>query len=382
MDVCEVAIAYRRAGLCVLPAIPDEKRPALSSWKAYQTRLPTEAEVSRWFGEREAICLLCGAASGNLEMIDFDLAGEAFEPWYQRVASARSALLERLVIEQSPSSGWHVAYRCRSPVSGNLKLAQRKQVVEGQDGVVIHGKTYRPRKDAGGTWHVILTLIETRGEGGLFLCAPTPGYELVQGDFTELPVLTEAERELLLEAAWSLNEYVPEPVDYSKSTSDPSEGRPGDDFNQRGDVHAVLSRHGWTLVKAGENEYWRRPGKTSGWSATLKEGLFYVFSTSASPFKEDRAYSPFAVYALLEHGGDYAAAASALHTQGFGVNSAATTGVDLSRIVGTTNSAAEPEREVGPEDPGPIPNRCFEFRASSPRSWTCAWKRPPIPTRR
>ena len=32
----------------------------------------------------------------------------------------------------------------------------------------------------------------------------------------------------------------------------------------------------------GENEYWRRPGKDKGWSATLKDRVFYVFSSSAA----------------------------------------------------------------------------------------------------
>ena len=36
------AIEYLNAGLCVLPAILEEKRPALTSWKQYQQRLPTE----------------------------------------------------------------------------------------------------------------------------------------------------------------------------------------------------------------------------------------------------------------------------------------------------------------------------------------------------
>jgi predicted DNA-binding transcriptional regulator AlpA len=44
-------------------------------------------------------------------------------------------------------------------------------------------------------------LIETRGEGGLFLCAPTPGYTLLQGTFANVPLLTAAERETLIEAA-------------------------------------------------------------------------------------------------------------------------------------------------------------------------------------
>ncbi len=215
-------------------------------------------------------------------MLDFDLGGEAFQAWYESVEANDPSLLGRLVIEQSPSGGWHVVYRCQAPVCGNLKLAQRRQLVAGPDEVTIGGKGFRPRQDTDGAWHVLLTLIETRGEGGLFLCAPTPGYELFQGDFAELPVLTESEREVLLEAAWALNEYVPQPVELALPTGAPPEGRPGDDFNERGDITAVLAKHGWTIAKAGDNQYWRRPGKTIGWSATLKDRVFYVFSSSAA----------------------------------------------------------------------------------------------------
>jgi hypothetical protein len=363
MTHIETAWAYLRAGLCVLPARLEEKRPALPGWKPYQSRLPREDELVRWFGEHSAFCLIAGAVSGNLEMLDFDLGGEAFQPWYEQVQKADAALLDRLVIEQSPSGGWHVVYRSGAPVCGNLKLAQRRQLVDGPDEVTIRGKTYRPRKDADGRWSILLTLIETRGEGGLFLCAPTPGYELLQGDFTELPVLTEPQRDLVLSAAWSLNEHVPEPAgpappsgrDCQPPTGEPPDGRPGDDFNARGDVHAVLQRHGWKLVKGGDNEYWRRPGKSAGWSATLKDGAFFVFSTSAAPFEPEHAYSPFAIYALLEHGGDYAAAASALRSEGFGDEPSEPTDVDISRIVAPSQDAVEPDEPSVPEESRPIP---------------------------
>src|SRR5690606_25763319 len=109
-------------------------------------------------------------------------------------------------------------------------------------------------------------------------------------------------------------------------------GRPGDEFNERGDVREVLLRHGWELVRGGENEYWRRPGKEQGWSATLRGGVLYVFSSNAAPFEPDRAYAPFTVFALLEHGGDFGAAAAALRTQGFGQD-ADDGDVDLSHLM-------------------------------------------------
>jgi hypothetical protein len=188
--IADAARAYLSAGLCVLPARRAEKRPAVGRWKQYQKRLPTEAELSAWLANNpDAVCILCGQASGNAEILDFDARGELFDRWCAKVRTAAPGLLERLVLSRTQSDGRHAVYRCIAAVSGNLKLAQRK----------VGDK--------------VVTLIETRGEGGLFLCAPTDGYEVIQGDLANLPVLTEAERDVLLQAAWELNEYLPPVVD-------------------------------------------------------------------------------------------------------------------------------------------------------------------------
>jgi hypothetical protein len=74
--------------------------------------------------------------------------------------------------------------------------------------------------------------------------------------------------------------------------------------------------------------YLARPGKTDeGWSASLGHvapGVLFVFSTNAAPFEGPRGdkpgtgYSPFAIYALLEHRGDFKAAARTLGEAGYG----------------------------------------------------------------
>jgi hypothetical protein len=333
MSHLDVALARLRAGLCVLPARTDSKRPALRGWKAYQERRPTEDEVRTWFGEDGPMCIVTGEVSGQLEMIDFDAGGECFERWSELVRSEIPETFTRLVIERTPSGGRHVVYRSESTISGSFGLAKRRVAVPNASPVVLYGKTYVPRK-VGDVFEVILTLIETRGEGGLFLCDPSPGYELVQGEFQSVPTISEADRETLLRAAWSLDELPPMALP-DLPPGDPF-GRPGDDFNDRGDVREILERHGWVCVHGGENEYWRRPGKGNGWSATLKAGVFYVFSANAAPFEPNRGYSKFAVLAQLEHGGDFRAAATALRTQGFGQQVVPDPGVDLSKITKPT----------------------------------------------
>jgi len=215
------------------------------------------------------------------------------------------------------------------------------------------------------------------------LCAPTPGYELIQGHLANLPVLTVDERDVLLQAAWELNEYPPPVVDGPAGAApvgatlarvakiDPQAAtgttdRPGDDFNDRGEVRTVLEKHGWTLVRGGENEYWRRPGKESGTSATLKDRVFYVFSSNAAPFEPNRAYSQFSVYALLACDGDYEQAARSLREHGFGSDSPAdnTTGADISAIVKACGPQPPDDSDSADEghdiaDPGPIPEHLF-----------------------
>ena len=194
------------AGLCALPAIRrgDEKRVALAKWKPYQVRLPNMDELGSWFGEHtDAICIVCGCVSGNLEMIDFDLSGAAFDAWKQAVNEQMPGLLDRLIIETTPSGGFHIVYRCDEAVSGNMKLASRVIETDGPEPITIGAKDYTPRKTNGGQWQVTITMIETRGEGGLFLCDPSNGYKLIQGELIAPPMITSDERDILLGCAWT-----------------------------------------------------------------------------------------------------------------------------------------------------------------------------------
>ncbi len=317
------ALAYRESGLSVLPAKRLEKRPALHGWKDYQQKIPPAEQLFEWFSKFEdAICVVTGQVSGNLEMLDFDRGGDRFEAWKEQIPPE---LLARLVIESSQSGGKHVIYRCSEPINGNMKLAMGFR-----DGALV-------------------TLIETRGEGGLFLCAPTLGYSIEQSSLLEIPVLTPQERETLLETAWSLNEYLPT-ADVPADSQFVPENRPGDDFNNRGDIRVLLIKHGWTLVKKAENELWRRPGKSNGWSASLKDKSFYVFSGNAAPLEPNRAYSPFSVYAWLEHGGDFEMAARMLRQQGYGGDPSSTI---LASLV--DHPDIETQKIEMPIDPGPMP---------------------------
>lgn len=299
----KAASVFLELGLSVIAAHKD-KTPC-GPWKAFQTeRADQHALAAKIQSEANAIALVCGAVSGNLEMIDFDLKGELYAAWAEVVMAEAPGLLERLVIEKSQSGGWHVIYRCPGlTIPGNSKLALRGIETPDANEVEIAGKRYKPI-EIDGHFYAVVTLIETRGEGGYFLCTPSPGYALTQGLISQMVAIAPNERAILIRAAQSLNEWV-NPKDirgHVHNSPQAGEEQPGEAYNQRGDIRDILKKHAWAACgQRGDIEQWRRPGKTHGTSASLLGGkVFYVFSTNAAPFDAECAYSPFGVYTVLE----------------------------------------------------------------------------------
>ncbi|MBL9118590.1 MAG: AAA family ATPase [Phycisphaerae bacterium] len=324
----DAANRYLAAGISVIPCrrVGGDKRP-LVGWTEYTERRPTPQELETWFGRPSAstaMAIVCGKASGNVEVIDFDCGGEDFEPWRNHVRSLAPGLLDRLVVQRTPSGGAHVLYRTGGSVPRSRKLAC-KRVETDEPSVERYGKRYATVAAPDGDRCATITSIETRGEGGIALCCPSVGYGLLQGAISDLPLISSQDRDTLVKAAMSFDQRLrsAEPARAAGPSSGQPEwarNRPGDDYNRRGDVHSVLVRAGWTFVETADdgNEHWCRQGKVKGTSATFNGSHFYVFSTNAPPFEPDTQYTPFAVYALLEHGGDFGVAARELARLGYG----------------------------------------------------------------
>jgi hypothetical protein len=103
---------------------------------------------------------------------------------------------------------------------------------------------------------------------------------------------------------------------FSGQTSDI---RPIDAFLANQTFADVLTPFGWKLTHTrGSVEYWQRPGKKAtdrSHSATVGHNghnILYVFSSSAQPFEPETGYSLATAYVLLNHDGDFKAAAQAL----------------------------------------------------------------------
>src|SRR5919108_2445157 len=116
-DVLQTALTLTRAGLSPIP-IGAHKRPAITSWKAYQTRLPTPEEWIAWEASRRCgLAVVLGPVSRNAEVIDID-DPSVLRPWYDLVEAMAPGLVARLVIVKTPTDGRHLYYRCPG-IEGN-----------------------------------------------------------------------------------------------------------------------------------------------------------------------------------------------------------------------------------------------------------------------
>ena len=321
----DVRSAYK-AGLTLLPVAEDgTKRPALPEWKTYQHQRPTPDLMRQWnFADRAGFGMVAGPVSGHCESWDFDCA-ETFGALLDAAAATGLAdVIQRI----------RDGYEDRTPNGG------RRWIVRYPPDVTWSDTVYARRPGRPGADKPVDTLIETTMFAVL---APSHGavhpsgrpYERVSGSFATIAAYSAEERTDLIALARSFDQ-LPRRAAAPPPTMNGT--RPGDDFNGRATWREILMPHGWTEAGTrGALEYWRRPGKTYGISASTNgdTGLLWMF-TSSTEFAPDVSYTKFGALAVLEHGGDYAAAAKALALRGYGASAAP-------ESAGVRTAAAAPE---------------------------------------
>ncbi|WP_020116771.1 phage/plasmid primase, P4 family [Streptomyces canus] len=356
-DTLAAALQLHAAGCSVVAVRADGSKHPRGSWKTFQSERVSEEQLHAWFANgHPGIGIICGAVSGGLEMLE--LEGRAVDEGVLNqlaeifLGSGLGELWQRIAtgwLDRSPSGGLHFHYRVHGmPVPGNTKLASRLAREDEYTADEIELKKKHPNKK------ILRGLIETRGEGGFVVTAPSHGpvhpsgqpYELLAGGPDTMPVLT-AEEHQSVHAICRMIDAVPsdetpdhfpgaskvmaEPLDeaaaflFSSGGGEIGEGgiTPLDDFDAKTSWADILTPHGWKLMfVSGQTSYWQRPGKdgrepsaTTGRAADRDR--LYVFTTSTE-FTPEVPYTKAGAYALLNHGGNHSAAASALRRQGFG----------------------------------------------------------------
>ena len=116
----ELLSIYYNSGLSLLPV--NGKNPAISSWKNRQEK---PVKPNGEFSEKNVtgVGIVCGRVSGGLEIMDFDLKNDATKTLMSDFKSVlnNDSLLKRLVVQKTPSGGFHFIYKCEE-IEGNQKL--------------------------------------------------------------------------------------------------------------------------------------------------------------------------------------------------------------------------------------------------------------------
>lgn len=255
-------------GLPILP-VKKDKTPMCFTTKFLDKRLPTCDDYKDM--NKCYYALKSGNPQTKIECIDVDLKHVPKDyrdlAWQQFLDATEC---QDLVIQETPSGGYHIIYRTDT-VPGSKKMAW-----------------WKGEKEA---W------IETRGHGGYFLIAPTPGYKVISGSLMSIPYIPQEVADDMKAACCALSQrerklvaraYSPQARAYNA--------------HHAGDMLAKLTGAGWTIGRELDDKWWMiRPGKDKGTGATLykSSGYFYVF-TSGTKFEPEHAYSPVDIIKVID----------------------------------------------------------------------------------
>lgn len=294
------ALAYHLAGHRVIPYWMGGNGATIfpKDYAKYR-ETQTEADVIRLFSGRtpHGVALLC---VDGLEVIDIDTkhdpSGTIWEEYseYASLGYHAGDAMQDAVIQRTKSGGYHIIYYT-DVHEGNQKLAHKA----GREAV-----------------------IETRGKGGLVFVAPSPGYEVIQGNLAFIPRISTESRNELIKFAKDLD--CPPIDDLKKKMPAPAANgqRPGDDYNNRHSALEVAQRYGWKEVnRSGDYIRMNRPGakNPNGIDGTYIAEIdcLYPFTTS-EPLQPHQCHDAFSLYAHYDHAGDFKAAARHLGQEGYG----------------------------------------------------------------
>jgi hypothetical protein len=315
MDVVTAALGYRARGFYCVPIPTGEKGPRIKGWQ--NLRLEETALHDAFTARTGNVGLVLGQPSGWL--VDVDLDCEEAVRLAAQYLPATGAVTGRTGRERS--HWWYICEDCetvryRDPQLTNGAATTVELRSTGAQTVV--GPSVHPD----GSIYDVMSGEPARVPAGMLAACVEALHNAIlkeRGHYGQSAAVCEAETVAIGGA------------DHYRSSN--AATRPGDDYNERGDLHSLLLSHGWKVCgKDGNNIQLTRPGKTTGLSATWNGEHFYVFTSSCPQFEPDKGYRPFDVYARLEHNGDHSAAARFLGSNGYG-SSGVAGDVDLSGIL-------------------------------------------------
>lgn len=308
MNYISQAEEFIDGGFNPLPLLSPSKAPKLPQGHNFLYE-PIDKIKSR-FSNCDMIGITCGTISGGFYCLDFDCHGgqdidSIFKEFINNGFIKYLKKEGKLSILKTPSGGYHCYYK-HEYEHGGRALAHWPEK---------NGKTE--------------VMIEIRGNGQYVATYPSPGYSQTKWvDIYKLDYISKEDLDHIINLASSFSKIQEEVKSYEKNSRKwPDKWddlTPDGNYNNTQGDHAkqLLKEAGWNLISTRRSdgvELWQRPGKTKdqGISATFgaQHNMFYVFSSSASPFSANTGYTPFNIYTILKFNGDWKKAKDSLRPE-------------------------------------------------------------------
>jgi hypothetical protein len=246
---------------------------------------------------------LWGIRTGHndLEGVDVDLKvlvslterKEWFDDFLKFLTDNVEDFLKKVVIPKTQKGGYHILYKTKVK-QGNTKLAKLKGMTK--------------------------ALIETRGVGGQVIF-----YDTFYTDrkYHHIDYITDEERNIIINICKTYNYIdpitIPKPKQKIYKKELETDVTPWEDYN---DKHTALDliNEDFTIVRNTTNSYViKRHGAESPHSGYIfkDSGCMYLFSTGTI-YPAETLLSPFSMYTIKYHFGDYSEATKDIYNKGYG----------------------------------------------------------------
>lgn len=281
-------------GYSIIP-VDESKRP-IGKWTKYQNESRTSDEVELLNSP------LYGAVTGfnDLEVIDIDLkvfpSLQERKTWWEEYLNFLTDNIEeffnKVVISKTRNGGFHILYKCKK-VQGNTKIA----CLEGMNQAII----------------------ESRGTGGMVVL-----YEnfVNEREYHNIEYITEEERDIIWSISRTYDYKDIKEVELPKKSeyiSNDLEITPWEDYNSKHTAFDIISDEFEIIRQTSKSYVVRRNGAESPHSGYIfkDSGCLFLFSTGTQ-YPAEKLLSPFNLYTIKNHFGDYTESARELYKKGYG----------------------------------------------------------------
>ena len=282
-----------------LITVSKEKIPNIK-WKEYQTSAMKKDTFENFYQlpTTDGIGVVTGYS--DLEVIDIDLkvlatVKERDDFWNEFISMLSDNIADfnqKFVIVKTRNSGYHILYKSKL-CQGNLKIAK----LEGHQEAII----------------------ESRGKGGYVWIYD----QFVQGrGYFDIDYISDTDRDCLWTICKMYNhiekptEIVPKKVQVENYEADI---KIWDDYNAKTSIFDLIGSEFTIVRKLSNKTVIKRVGAKSPHSGYVFDNskCMYLFSTGTQ-YPHEKLLTPFHVYTIQKHSGDFSSASKELYRLGFG----------------------------------------------------------------